>query len=272
MTTKQPSHVDAVERYYERNTKAFLRLGENEGVPAIHIALWPEGVETVADAMQVAHQLILDTIKAQPLKRVADLGCGMGAALAYLDDHLPREVELHGLTLGTPVLTRGQDTRIHIQHGDFHQSDTLLPTCSAAFCIEALAHANDPEQFFAAAGRLLEPGGRLLVMDDVVMHNNAPSRHLDTYRAHWLAPGVQPLDAMVRWASEAGLTLERSQDLTPWIRLGRPRDRLIRWTRPLWSWLTRFSDYAKSLSGGDARQRCLQAGETNFRLLVFTRS
>ena len=272
MTTERPSHVDAVERYYARNTKAFLRLGDNEGVPAIHIALWPDGVDTVADAMQVAHRLILDTIQSQPLKRVADLGCGMGAALAYLDAHLPHDVELHGLTLGTPVLARGDDSRIHIQHGDFHRSDETLPTCSAAFCIDAIAHAHDPEQFFAAAGRLLEPGGRLLVMDDVVMHNKAASKHLDTYRAHWLAPGVQPLDSLVHWANAAGLSLENNRDLTPWIRLGRPRDRLIRWTRPLWAWMTRFSEYAKSLSGGDARQRCLETGETNFRLLVFVRS
>ena len=127
MDSKNPSHVDAVERYYARNTKAFLRLGENEGVPAIHIALWPEGVDTVAEAMQVAHRLVLERISEIPLKRVADLGCGMGSALAYLDHHLPTTVELHGLTLGTPVLPTTEDSRISIQHGDFHQADDVLP-------------------------------------------------------------------------------------------------------------------------------------------------
>ena len=269
MSEKPSKHVDAVERYYERNTKAFLRLGENEGIPAIHIALWPEGTETVAEAMEVAHRLVLERISDLPLKRVADLGCGMGAALAYLDHHLPAEVELHGLTLGTPSIPHTVGSRVHIRHGDFHQSDTLLPSCTAAFCIEAIAHSNEPAQFFAAAGKLLERGGRLLVLDDVVMHADKPSRALDTYRRHWLAPGVQPLEAMVEWANDAGLRLVRNKNLTPWIRLGRPRDQIIRLSRPLWSWLTHTSQYAKSLSGGDARQSCLQCGETEFQLLEF---
>jgi hypothetical protein len=88
MPREPNEHIKQVERYYQRNTEAFLRLGENEGVPAIHIALWPEGTETVAEAMEVAHQLILEIIQDLPLHRVADLACGMGAALAHLDRHL----------------------------------------------------------------------------------------------------------------------------------------------------------------------------------------
>lgn len=275
---KQPSmpiepngHIKQVERYYQRNTEAFLRLGENEGVPAIHIALWPEGTETVAEAMEVAHELVLERIQDLPLLRVADLGCGMGAALVHLDRHLSEKVELYGLTLGTPTLGSNTSERIQIQHGDFHEADTLLPPCSAAFCIEAMAHSNEPERFFAAAGRLLEPGGRLIVIDDVVMHTETPSTALQTYRAHWLASGVRPLGELTRWAANAGLTLTFSKDLTPWIRLGRPRDRWLRWTRPLWGWLSHTSQYAKSLSGGDARQRCLETGETQFQILEFVR-
>ena len=272
MSSNPSQHVENVERYYARNTAAFIRLGDNQGVPAIHIALWPEGIETVAEAMEVAHQLVLERIEHQSLQRVADLGCGMGAALAYLDRHLPDDVALEGLTLGTPIKSSGPGSRIRILQGDFHAADELLEPCNAAFCIEALAHSNDPARFFASAGRLLMTGGQLIVIDDVVMHNNPPSRALETYRAHWLAPGVQPMDQLKQWANDAELTLTESQDLTPWIRLGRPRDRWIRWTKPLWGWLADSSQYAKSLSGGDARQRCLETGETQFRLLVFKRN
>jgi cyclopropane fatty-acyl-phospholipid synthase-like methyltransferase len=271
MPREPNEHIKQVERYYQRNTEAFLRLGENEGVPAIHIALWPEGTETVAEAMEVAHQLILEIIQDLPLHRVADLACGMGAALAHLDRHLSEGVELYGLTLGTPILGSKTSDRIQIQRGDFHEADTLLPPCSVAFCIEAMAQSDEPERFFAAAGRLLEPGGRLIVIDDVMMHTEMPSTALQTYRAHWLAPGVQPLGQLTRWAANAGLTLTSSKDLTPWVRLGRPRDRSLRWTRPLWGWLSHGSQYAKSLSGGDARQRCLETGETQFQILEFVR-
>ena len=240
--TQESKHIDDVERYYARNTEAFLRMGENDGVPAIHIALWPDGTETVAQAMEVAHRLILERITPHPLRRVADLGCGMGAGLFYLAKHLSADVELYGLTLGTPHVNANNVERIQIKQGDYHQSDTLLPSCSAAYSIEALAHSNDPERYFAAAGRLLEPNGRLIILDDVVMHHDPPSQALETYRAHWLAPGVQPLTSIIEWARSAGLSLTSSQNLTPWIHLGRPRDQWIRRTRPLWAWLTAHSE------------------------------
>ena len=123
-----------------------------------------------------------------------------------------------------------------------------------------------------AAGQLLEPNGRLIILDDVVMHDAPASGNLETYRAHWLAPGVQPLGSIIEWANAAGLVLHSSQNLTPWIHLGRPRDQWIRRTRPLWAWLTHCSEYAKSLSGGDARQQCLASGETQFQLLEFIRT
>lgn len=275
MSSPSSHHVDDVSHYYQRNTKAFLRLGENDGYPAIHIALWPEGVTTVPEALAVAHGLVLDALQRHdgPLRRVVDLGCGMGAALAYLHDRLDSNVALEGLTLGTPPpkLTAQDADRIRIQEADFHRADEFVPSCSAAFCIEAVAHSGDLDAFFGAVSRALEPGGRLIVMDDFAVSTRAPSRPLVRYRAHWLAPGVRPLSEVRRIAGAHGLRLDAERDLTPWIRLGRPRDKLIRWTRPLWGWLCRFSEYAKSLSGGDARQRCLRSGETRFQMLEFVK-
>ena len=277
MESPLSKHVDKVTRYYQRNTGKFLRFGENDGYPAIHIALWPEGTASVAEALSVAHRLIAEAIQAhgEPVHRVADLGCGMGAALVYMADHLGSNVALEGLTIGTPppmLKDHSESGRIRIQEGDFHQADAFLPPCSAAYCIEAMAHSGDVNAFMRAASKVLEAGGRLIVIDDFVESEDPPSRVLQTYRAHWLVPGVRPLKEVERIAMAHGLRLESNQDLTPWIRLGRPRDHLIRWTRPLWAWLCRFSDYAKSMSGGDARQRCLQSGQTRFRMLQFVKS
>ena len=255
-------------------TKAFLRLGENEGLPAIHIALWPDGTQSVTEALEVAHRLVLEDIQRRdgPVAAVADLGCGAGAGLRYLADRLPETVRFFGLTLGTlppAFLSSSADDRIQIREGDFHQPNALPGVCTVAYCIEALAHSSDLPAFFSAAASTMEPGGSLIIMDDVVVTEGSPSASLTRYRAHWLVPGVVTMQALEQAAEAAGFRLHGRRDLTPWIRLGRPRDRLIRWTRPLWGWLCRFSEYAKSLSGGDARQRCLQTGETQFLFLSF---
>ena len=278
MATSDPSHhVNRVTRYYVRNTQKFLRFGENDAYPAIHIALWPAGTETVEAALAVAHALIADAIEEHPgrVRRVVDLGCGMGAALHHLAERLDADIVLEGLTLGTPpprLTAHIQSGRVRIQQADFHQAHAVIDSSSVAFSIEAMAHSDDVEAFFRSASRLLEPGGVLMIMDDFAASEAVPSRWLRTYRAHWLVPGVRPLCEVERIAARHGFEMVGNQDLTPWIRLGRPRDRLLRWTRPLWGWLCRWSDYAKSLSGGDARQRCLEAGETHFRFVQFRRS
>ena len=79
------------------------------------------------------------------------------------------------------------------------------------------------------------------------------------------------VDDAVRLAAEVGLMLVEDDDLTPWLELGRPRDRVIRVlvdaTRPL----RPRHEYWRSLSGGDALQRCLGTGLLEYRLLVLRR-
>lgn len=267
-------HTDRVTRYYEQNTSAFLRFGKDAGSEAIHIALWPEGVETLEAAMNVAHDLIAEAIQSTsiPVTRIADLGCGVGSALLYLRDHLSPEIHLEGLTIGT--LNEAQirtinDSQIRIQHGDFHQASTLLPPCEFAFAIEAFAHAADPAQFFLEVGELLVAGGRLVLIDDTCTSDTAASKTLDCYRSNWLVPSVLSVATLDQYAAQAGLIRIETKDLTPWIHLGRPRDKLLRWSLPFWSWTSRWWNYAKSMRGGDARQRCFESNETEFSMLVY---
>jgi SAM-dependent methyltransferase len=274
--TDPAEHTEKVARYYQRNTSSFLRLGDDGGSSAIHIALWPEGVHTVEEAMNVAHQLVHKAIEQipVPVHRVADLGCGVGAALRYLSHTLPDHLLFEGLTIGTlstAQINAMQASRIRIQAGDFHEAASLLPSCEAAFAIEAFAHSINPGRFFAEAAALLTPGGRLVIIDDICTHNSPPSAALQCYRANWLVPSVQPLSVLDGHATSAGLVRIENRNLTDWIRLGRPRDKWLRWSMPLWGWTARWWDYARAMRGGDARQRCLESDETRFSMLIYER-
>jgi cyclopropane fatty-acyl-phospholipid synthase-like methyltransferase len=271
---KASDHTERVTRYYEQNTSTFLRLGNDGGSAAIHIALWPEGVDTVEAAMNVAHDLIYEAIQenSTPVTRVADLGCGVGSALLYLHDRLPMNVQLEGLTIGTlsdAQIQAMNRSRVHIQHGDFHKAASLLPQCEFAFAIEAFAHAADPARFFQEVGKLLVPGGRLVIIDDTCTSDKTPSATLNCYRTNWLTPSVLPLSTLDKYASQAGLMRTETKNLTSWIQLGRPRDKLLRWSLPLWAWTSPWWNYAKSMRGGDARQRCLETNETEFSILTY---
>ena len=73
-------------------------------------------------------------------------------------------------------------------------------------------------------------------------------------------------------AHAAGFAHEESTDLTPYLELGRPRDRLIAVAAALarqWpGTATRFGH----LIGGSALQRCLRNGWIGHELMVFRRT
>ncbi len=274
----------AVREYYERNTRRFLRWGRDGGTHNLHAALWPPGVGTTAEAMQAANELVAREIEdcPVPVRRLLDLGCGVGASLFYLGRRLPGIERLTGVTL-SPLQAKyarraippGEAGRFCFAEADFLDLDPRRFACDFAFAIEAFAHAPDAAAFFRAAAPLLDAGGRLALIDDVLAEGAAgepgpaASVLLETYRRCWRLPSLLPEGAVVSAAAAAGMRWIRRRDLTPWLRLGRPRDRAIALFLHLAGRRIRKSLYVQMLLGGEAKQRCYRAGITAYRLLVF---
>ena len=95
-------------------------------------------------------------------------------------------------------------------------------------------------------------------------------RLLGIYRRSWLLPGLQGRTALKSRAEEKGFRLIKDQNLTPYLRLGRPRDKAdfpageIAWP----------PDGARHLLSGPwwagmPKQKCYLEGLIHYRLLVF---
>jgi len=279
--------VAAVRAYYERNTRRFLRWGRDAGTANLHAALWPPGTKRLSQAMQAANELIAREIEDSPVPVgcVLDLGCGVGASLFYLGRRLPALVSLTGVTL-SPSQVRlarrfippGAAARFRFAAADFTELDPGRFACDFAFAIEAFAHAPGAPAFFRAAARLLPPGGRLALIDDVLEEraatglDPAAAALLDTYRRCWRLPALIAEGAIAQAAAAAGMRRVRRRDLTPWLRLRRPRDRAIALFVRLAGPRLLGTLYGEMLLGGDAKQRCYRAGLTAYRLLVFEAS
>jgi SAM-dependent methyltransferase len=278
-------HARWVREYYDHNTRRFLKWGRDVGTLNLHAALWPPEVRSLRSAMHYSNELIAREIERSPspVGRVLDLGCGVGGSLFYLGCRLPGIPTFIGISL-SPVqiayarsrLPEGQQERFHFEEGSFLQLDPGRFRADFAFSIEAAAHGDDPEGFFAALAGVLRPGGRLVLIDDTTSDRSRPQRLtdsqrrlLETYRRHWLLPGLRDLPALTACAAAQGLSLIRDQNLTPYLRLRRPRDLLISMgVRLMGSWMER-GYYRRALLGGDAKQKCYLAGLIHYRLLVF---
>jgi SAM-dependent methyltransferase len=272
-------HARQVRRYYDHNTERFLRWGKDEGTCNLHGALWPPGVTSLGAAMHYSNELVAREIEQSPcpVHRVLDLGCGVGGSLFYLGRRLPRVGFFTGISL-SPLqiksarqrIPEAQKNRLHFEEGCFLQLPADGFKADFSYSIEAFAHGPDPDRFFSVQAGLLPPGGRLAIIDDFLSdERRTEGRLLGTYRRNWLLPGLRDPAALKSLAAENGLCLIKDQDLTPYLRLGRPRDRAISvLVRLLGPWMERDT-YLRAMLGGDAKQKCYRQGLIHYRLLVF---
>lgn len=105
---------------------------------------------------------------------IADLGCGGGATLSFLQQSGFRN--FRGIDLHTPTgLRRVKFALVNHQRltlpyrmdrGDL--TDTCYPACAfgAACCLSTIEHGVAPDRFFREARRILRPGAPLLLTTD----------------------------------------------------------------------------------------------------------
>jgi cyclopropane fatty-acyl-phospholipid synthase-like methyltransferase len=273
--------VDDVRGYYDENTARFERFGQGGGT--IHRAVWGEGVTSRDEAFRHIDELIwreLEPLTEKPV-HVLDLGCGVGASLIFLASRAPFQAT--GATLSSVQALRASERaarasvadRVRFVEANFLELPESIPKAHLAFSIEAFVHGPDPQAYFAAAARHLHPHGILVVCDDFLTergrHASAPHdrRWLDDVRTGWLANTLVTPEEATGLAAREGFELQKDVDLTPYLELGRPRDRMISLLVALGRRLP-FTGFAwRSLVGGNALQRALETGLLEYRFLVW---
>ena len=265
-----------VRQFYDANTVQFLVFGSGQ---AIHRELYGPGVSTKAQALDYAHSLVADQIALLGLGsdgRVLDLGCGVGAALRYLARRT--EASLRGVTISPRQVSIARQLtaranlseRVSFSEADFLSLPADLTGFDVAFSIEAFIHSPSAQGYFASAAAALRPGGRLVIVDDFLVGDRLDPA-VRTASEGWHYDSLLGVDDARNIAAAAGLTLVQDTDLTPYQRLGRPRDKLIRVSQPVLRRLAPYSRWCQMLVGGDAVQACHQRGLFEYHELVFAR-
>ena len=272
----------AVRAYYDRHTAAFLRYGQGGGAGAIHRAVWGPGVGTREAAFHYVEDYLIDklrgVLRSVPEPSVVDLGCGVGGSLCHLAERLP--IRGAGVTL-SPVQARlaagriraaGLEDRIRCVEGDYTDPGLDLPAADLVYAIESFAHGPDPAAFFAQCARIVRPGGLLLICDDVQRPtvDRSARRTLDRFRHGWRINTLLDREALRALAANAGFEHRSTEDLTPFLELGRPRDRALDLLAAVVGWLPVHARLGH-LTGGSALQTCLRHGWIGYDLALFRR-
>lgn len=268
-----------IKRYYDRHTASFVRFGQ--GRASIHRAVWGPDLQTQEQAFHYVDDQIAALIRRSgtPLSavQIVDLGCGVGASLCYLAERLP--IHGTGVTLSHAqaemarqfIAEAGLSDRLECLEADYTDLPPTMKPADLAYAIESFVHGPAPERFFEQSHRVLKPGGRLVICDDVRAGESSPesARTVDEFTRGWHINTLLTRDDMMALARSAGFDHESSVDLTPMLELGRPRDRAIAVSVALLKWLPYAGDRYDYVIGGDALQTCLAKGWIRYELNVF---
>lgn len=138
-----------------------------------------------------------------PFERVVDLGTGSGRMLTLLGKHARMSVGLdlsqNMLNIARRNVAQAGLERVELRHGDIFA--TRLPSGSADLVLvhQVLHYLADPAAAMAEAGRLVSPGGRLLVID-FAPHELERLREEHQHRRLGFAD-----EEIGRWMADAGL-------------------------------------------------------------------
>lgn len=282
-------HVARVADYYDASTRRFLRVGEGSGSGAIHRCVWMPGTASTAEAADTVNRLVLERLDGSVPAgegRVLDLGCGVGATVIRLATAMDAWVT--GVTISRVqaeigakrLAAEGLTERCQIIRADFAELPAQ-PRYHAMVGIESMVHSPSLATLIPSLAARLYPGGRLVLCDDWMTDKDrrlpARERCLAQFRAGWRIGSLHTVAEVAAMAEDAGLRLREDLDLTPYLRLGRPRDRLIDVVVGAAGVLPHLRDrlvnraFWATIIGGSALQRGLSRRWLEYRLLVLER-
>ena len=237
--------------------------------------------------MHYVEDRVMETLWSETYQVVVDLGCGVGGSLRYL--YPKYQARYIGITISgfqaelarRLLASSASDTQIvHANMLDVAHivaSTTTrirpIPERKLFFAIESLIHLKSPDAMFSILGGVCQKGDSLIIADDTLTRLPSRAEAMLTRRFvdGWHAPGLNLKATLIRSATSFGFNLTHESNLTPYLELQRPRDRLLRLALPLLRRVGRRSSWVESMNGGDALQRGLLTGLIEYSLMCFER-
>ena len=276
------SNVDSVAQYYDANTKRFLATSQTGAAVAIHRKLWAPGIDTPQAAAAHINDLVAQTAVAvlgREPRTVTDLGCGVGGSLFHLARLWPA-AQFTGYTLSQAqaqiaqalATERQLQNRCVVQQADFTKLQQPPPS-DVVIAIESHTHLPSLDSFLQAARQHLQPGGLLLLVDDMLGCDQSTLTKqdqslIDAFKRGWRLGHLPDVDQLTAQAREHGLHELTQQDLGEFLRLDAPWDRLLQWVAPPLDWLglARLPMFANMI-GGNALTQCHRRGLMRYMMI-----
>jgi SAM-dependent methyltransferase len=278
----------SVERYYNWLSlfqRATSWIGQGGGYQSLTVHRLLASSDSAVASADVVHERILAAVGSLDAPHVVDAGCGLGGTIFYLQSRLGGEYD--GLTLSPTQRAHAEREakrrgvaevcRFHLRSYDDDLRPIVPDGAHLIIAIESLAHSVRPQHTIANLARALRRGGALIVVDDVPDDGLAEGdADFTGFRNGWQCQAIARYGTLRAALSNAGLDVERDEDLTPLVVRRDPLaiERLVatnrRWRA--WAGWTGAGELIDSLHGGLMLERLYRRGLMRYRLMVAQRT
>lgn len=240
-----------IKNYYNQTQfdYSFIWNWRLKTTPALHFGYYDEKATKHEQAIFRVNEVLADWANVTAGTKVLDAGCGLGNTSMWLAQH--RKADVTGITLVQKqvdtayALAKKQNiTGVNFQVADYLHTPFNNDTFDVVWACESLCHAPDKSLFYKEAFRVLKPGGRL-----VIAENLRPERPMsadkekflhDIFDA-WAIPDLDTLEEHQQHAVNAGFTGFEHKDVTKnvWVSYKNLR-KIVKQLKPLATFLNTF--------------------------------
>jgi ArsR family transcriptional regulator len=191
-----------------------------------HAADW-DRIRTLYVAEDAVEAAIAEALGERRYKLFVDLGTGTGRMLELFAKHFERglglDVNQSMLAYARSRLNTAGLTNAEVRHGDIYSLALGPGTADAVVMHQVLHYLSEPGHAIREAGRVLAPGGRLLIVD-FAPHDMESLRETHAHERLGFSN-----EHMQEWLEAAGLKALETRDLKPEHRDGRPKLTVSLW-------------------------------------------
>ena len=166
--------TEAIKKYYS-DTQFEYKLVWNwrsKFTPALHFGYYDEKATDHHRSVIRANEVLAEMGNIPRGARIVDAGCGLGHSTLWLAEHFNARVT--GITIVPRQVNTMQKfiAKNGIKNVDFLEASYFdMPfednSIDVVWSIEAVCHAQDKSQFYKEAYRVLKPGGKLLIGENL---------------------------------------------------------------------------------------------------------
>lgn len=216
-----------VRAYYDETWLDYRLLWLNRQNRAIHFGYWDAHTRSHSESLTNMNRALADRIGISIGARILDAGCGVGGSAIWLAKTYDAKVV--GITPVSSQIARarryaheqGVADRVSFEEQDYTCTTFPDATFDVVWAIESVCHAREKARFLAQAHRLLQPGGRLGIVEYMRFRPGYPASDeqlLNSWLSGWAIPGLATGNDLMQWTRREGFHDVQLVDITPYVR------------------------------------------------------